>query len=383
MASYINIPFTVDPDDLADAAVAYLQNAIPGWQPADGHLEMWLIEALARLTVEASTVAAQVPAAVFQSFGTSLLQLPPKTGSAATMTSTWVMADAAGYTIPAGVQVGYALSGDTTLIFETTAPIVIAPGNTSTAVGGVTLQSVDAGSQYNGIPTNVGLVLIDSYAFVSTVTTASVSSGGSDPETDAAYLNRLATDLQLLTPRPILPSDFATLAQNVSGVYRALGISGYNPDDNTYNNERYVAVALVDSSGNPVGTATKAAVASYLDGLREINFVVKTMDPTYTTINVAYTIHVSTGADPTATLSAVDSTVRAFLSPGTFNGGDQVPPVWISDTKVRYLKLVAAMAEVSGVDYVASLTLNGGTSDVTMSGAAPLPTVGTLTNGTV
>lgn len=319
---------------------------------------------------------------MFRAFGTTLLNLPPIAGSLASMHSTWTMGDDAGYTITEGTLVGFSLSGDDTLVFQVVDTFTVPPGNTATAAGAVVLEAVEAGARYNGVPVGP-LTLIDALSFVDLVSATTVSSGGADAEADSDYLNRLATELQLLTPRPILSKDFAILAGRVPGVHRALAISGYNPDDNTTGNERYVAVALTDTAGAAVSVGIKADVEILLESLREVNFVIKTLDPTYTTINTVFTIHTVVGTDSASVLAAASAAVTSFLSPANYAGGDRTPPEWDEGvTKVRYLELAAAIARVDGVQYVASLTLNGGTTDVTMTGKAPLPTPGTV-SGTV
>jgi hypothetical protein len=56
-----------------------------------------------------------------------------------------------------------------------------------------------------------------------------ISTGGVDAESDDDYLDRFRTNAQLLAPRAILPSDFASLLQSVPGIDRALALDGYIP----------------------------------------------------------------------------------------------------------------------------------------------------------
>jgi CTP:molybdopterin cytidylyltransferase MocA len=48
-------------------------------------------------------------------------------------------------------------------------------------------------------------------------------------------------------------------------------------------NERYVTVVPIDAAGAPVSATVRAAVVTYLDGLREVSFIVAAGTPTYTT----------------------------------------------------------------------------------------------------
>jgi hypothetical protein len=224
--SFVSVDFVTDSDTIADDAVDYLRAAMPGWEPADGNLEVWILQAVARQVAELTAVAADVPAAIFRQFGTQLVGLAPQAGARATLTSFWTARDNLGYTIPAGTQVAYRVTGDDLIVFEVVGDTVITPG--ATTLSGVALQATDVGTAWNAVPTGP-LELVDALSWVESVTASTVSAGGLDAETDDAYLDRLADDLRLLTPRPILPDDFATLARNVTGVYRALAINGYEP----------------------------------------------------------------------------------------------------------------------------------------------------------
>jgi hypothetical protein len=98
---------------------------------------------------------------------------------------------------------------------------------------------------------------------------------------------------------------------------------------------------------------------------------------------VAYTVKVATGYVAADVQAACDTAVTAYLSPATWGGGDATPPVWrTGEDKVRVGELYAALYAVPGVAYVSALTVNSGTSDVTLSGVAPLPAVGTITGTT-
>jgi hypothetical protein len=478
--SFISVDFVTDADTLADDAVDYLRAAMPGWEPADGNLEVWILQAVARQVAELTAVAADVPAAIFRQFGTQLVGLAPQAGARATLTSFWTARDNLGYTIPAGTQVAYRVTGDDLIVFEVVGDTVITPG--ATTLSGVALQATDVGTAWNAVPIGP-LELVDALSWVESVTASTVSAGGLDAETDDAYLDRLADDLRLLTPRPILPDDFSTLARNVTGVYRALAINGYDPGTDeaqtiteggsgltsytlTYSaqtttsitanaaasavqsalealsniavgdvavtgsaggpytvtfggalastnvaqmtatptggtgtvtintvtpgvasstgNERYLTVVPIDSAGAACSPTIRAAVVAYLDGLREVSFVVKAATPTSTTVDVAYTVKVAAGYVAADVQAACDTAVTAYLSPATWGGGDATPPVWRSgEDKVRVGELYAALYAVPGVAYVSALTVNSGTSDVTLSGVAPLPAVGTITGTTI
>jgi hypothetical protein len=286
MAEYIDPPITTEPDDLAEEAFAYLEEAIPTWLAAPGNLETWLIEANAQLAGELMDVASAVPESIFRYYGESVLGLPPYEAQSATGTTTWTANDAAGYTIEAGTLVGIQASGDELLPFEVQDDTVIAPG--ATVAANVIVVAVDPGTDANGLTTNPQV--IDPLDWVASITLAGATWGGVDEEDDADYLDRLHELLTLLAPRPILPNDFAVLARTVAGVGRSTAIDLYNPGPPVATNvPRCVTVVVAGDDGNPVGGTIRGNVDALLQSLREVNFLVFVVDPTYTTINVAFT----------------------------------------------------------------------------------------------
>lgn len=231
MATFITVPIDTDPQAILDDVYAFLQSVIPGWTPALGNLDVWIAMAIAVVAAENRDVASNVPPAIFRYYGNSVLNFPPIDATPAHTTTTWTMQDNAGYTIPDGAQVSVTGPDEQQVVFITVGATIVPPGST-TAVG-VPITAVtdgEAGSGLGGVGTP--MTLQDPLAFVVSVVQLAVTTGGQDAESDDDYLNRLASDLQLLTPRPILPSDFAVLLRNIPGVYRATAIDGYNPFHN-------------------------------------------------------------------------------------------------------------------------------------------------------
>jgi len=378
-AGYIALPVTTDPDKLAADALAYLALQQPGWVAREGHLEVWMIRAFARMCAETATVAAQVPLAIFQYFGNRLLGLPAEQGAAAGMNSTWTLNDTAGHLIPAGTTVAYSISARQTMLFQTVADYTVPAGQSVTPAGAIALQAVLPGTQGNGLAP-AALSLVDALAFVVSVQSTTTSAGGADTETQSDYLDRLSDELRLLAPRPILPADFAALARNVPGVTRAAALDGYNPADSSYNNARMVAVGVVDANGNALSSSVKAAVTTALQAQREINFVVNVMDPTYSTVKVTASLVCAPGYDPDGVTAAAVAALQAYLSPANWGGPNLA---WTNTTVVRYLTVGGILDDIPGVRYVASLTIGIGAgamsaADATLAGPIPLPQPGAI-----
>ena len=381
---YIAAPIDTDPADLLNDAYTYIQTIIPGWTPSDGHLDVWLLQSISSIASESRDVASGVTRDIFRWYGAYLLGIQPLDATAATSTTTWTMTDTGGYTIFAGTQVAITDPDGNVIPFVTVDDIQIFPGSLATAVGAVAIMAAEPGEDGTGLGVSGDIIdLLDPLAFVDHVRLEATTSGGQDAELDDVYLNRLSAQLQLLAPRPILPQDFAAFAMNIPGVYRATAIDLYNPNTATYNNDRTVSVAVMDANGAACSTAVKNAVDADLQARREVNFLVFVIDPTYTTIKVTANVQGLKGLGQTTLQADITSALQSYLSPANWGTSATNPQVWINSVYVRYLEISNVINNVAGVDYIISLTIGAGagamgTSDITMTGVAPLPTPGAM-----
>lgn len=486
-STYIDVPIITDPDTLAADTFAFIQALIPSYVPNAGNLDTILVEAIAAMAAEVATVASSVPASIFRFFG-QLVGVQPINPTPASVPATITAVDTAGYTVPAGTIIGLQTPGGSTVPFALALDVSIPVGETE-SVQTATFTAVTAGAAGSGLGGNgVAAQIITTLSFVSAVTLLDQTTGGLDGESDSSYLSRLASELVLLAPRPILPGDFAALARNIAGVGRALAVDGLSPAVNevqtitvnatggtftvsfgghttaaiarnasaatvqsalealasigtdgvnvtggplatapvtvtfvgangginqanmtttatsltggsstatvagvtngaaaTTGNERMIGVALLDSQGNAASSGVKSAVSTYLDSQREVNFVVNVFDPSYTEIDVSYTVAVVEGFDPDATVAACTAALTSFLSQiswGVPPGG--TPTSWVNTTAVRLLDLASVLKNVQGVAYITALTFaphgdSLATTDVDLPGDAPIAVAGTIT----
>lgn len=275
---YITLPITVDPNALIQQGIAAIQAQLPGWIPAEGHIEMILLEQFAAATAQTANVAASASQAIFEYFG-QLVNILPISGNPSTAETTWTMTDTAGYTVPSGTVVGYQILGNQIVLFSTTEPFTINPG--SQTATNILIQSQTVGTSNNNLTTGL-LALVTSLSYVASVEAITISSGGANPETVSQYINRLSEELQLLTPRPILPGDYAVLAASVPGVTRA---TAYN---NTFGGVTFTGNLTSGSNNVTVGPPTTIASPSNGVSLPQpvINVASTTSFPTSGTLYV-------------------------------------------------------------------------------------------------
>jgi hypothetical protein len=203
------------------------------------------------------------------------------------------------------------------------------------------------------------------------------------------YMARLVRRIRRLSQRPILPQDFAEMAKDADPlVFRAVAIDGYNSLTGTYGNEKTIAVAAVDVAGNAATTAMKTNILNLLQANRETNFIVRVMDPNYSTIDVSASVVSLSAYDHTALQAAVVAQINDYLSKAKWGINPLVTTAgvndtWTDKTTLRYNDLLADIARVEGVAYVSDVTVAKNPSalarvDVALTAPASLTIPGTI-----
>lgn len=358
---YISLPVDVDADTLMANALDAIATALPGWTPNEGNLEVLLLEQFAQMAEEAAQVAAQMPIAAVVYLGT-LIGVLPKSGVSATMASTWTMIDNLGYTIPEGTVVGYQATGSDLILFETVADVVVPPG--STTATGVTLLAVVPGTAANGL-TTATLAAVDALSFVQSVASTSTSSGGVDAEAQTDYLNRFSAELQLLTPRPILPADYALLAQQTPGVARAVAINLLAPG-RTFTDGVTNSTTTLGSPGQAHFTPDDTGRTATGSGI-PLGATVTYVNPTTLTLSAAAT---ATATGVHVTLGDLTNAERAVAVAGVDSAGSALSPT----VKTALAADLAAKREVNFLVSVidpTTTTVNVTTTVAVATGADP------------
>lgn len=379
MAEYLDLDLAADATTLYDDAVdAIATLAPPEWEPSE--VEQWVLEAVARMGVELSVLAGVVPTQIFQYFGESLLSVPVTEAAPATGTVTFTLTDALGHVIAAGTQldidgVGFTTDADLT---------ITAPAET----GNIGVTAVVDGTEGNDLDGTSIEVISPSYLFIESVALTAPTSGGSDGETGEEYADRLADELTTLSPKAILIEDFEAIARRNTAVGRALAIDNYDADTANAAAEGHVTIVAHDAAGDALTGGVKTEIEADLEENRVLNLTVHVIDPTYHTINVSFTATAYDDYDPATVEAEAEAAVTDYLDATTwgrptFADTDR----WVNETTVYRTDLIGVVRNVAGVRHVTALTLAIdpaalGTSDLTMTGVAPLPVAGTIT-GTV
>ena len=370
MSGFLDLDVDTDPQSLLDDALSALEQAFPGWVPRESNLEVRLAAELLRREAETREVLIRRARSIFDRFGAQVLQVPRGQATAAIGRVEFTAVDDAGYNVPGGTLVGVELTGDELVAFATDATATINVGETTVEVD---VTAEEPGEDGNGLTPGSDMVIIDSLPFLAGVELVTTTGGGQEEEDEAAYLDRLTARQQLSAPRPILPADFEVFAREVDGVHRALALNGYDPSNDTDDNPRLVAIAAVDPDGIAVPPIVQTDLEDFLEDLREVNFEVAFLLPTYTGLAVEAVVRPAPGVTDEAAEAAAEAAIIDFLDPGRFAGGDEAPPVWRLRDRVRFLEVAAVISAQPEVDFLEDLQLDSDTVDVMLAGRAPLP----------
>lgn len=388
MADFITVPFDAEiPEEIQQRFFAHVQAYFPEWEPHAGSLEVAQTEILAQIIYELTTLAADVPLAIFQYLG-NLIRISPDPAIAATVLMTFAATDALGHTLPADTLVAWEAGTDTGIGFYTTEEVVIPPLSTTADVLMRCEVEGFIGNGFSGSPQLISLLdWVDQSALVAVAPTA----GGQDQENLTDYLNRLSRRLQLLKDRPIRDFEVEIWAATVMNgiVGRAICFDNYNGDTNTPDQERHCTIVSHDLVGADLTTPNVAVLMAGLALTREINFNFHYKHPTRTLIDVKAAVVAEPGWDLTALIANVKFALAQVLDPLAWGLPSSAQgPRWQNTTVVRRNWIYSQVSKATGVRYVdesvvpLQIRANGGawtTADINLTGLAPLVTSDTTT----
>lgn len=326
-AGYIQFPIVTDTNALIQTALTNIARTITGWVPREGNLEVALIEQFAYMASEAANVASDVPQSIFRYYG-QLVGITPNDGVNSQILTTWTLVNPAtgtGFTIPANTVAGFYYQGNALQYLTPSTPTVIPAGQTSASI---VMTAVSPGIAYNVDSlanfTAIGTILTPNpnNPYISQVTISGTPANNSqlalgiDPESDQAYLDRLSSEMKFLAPRPITANDYAAISTNVSGVYRAASLDGFNPFANR--------MRSYDALTGPQSSGTVASWTAIGDGSHTPTIAAQTSGAplTITTASTAmgstYLVNAIAAGDTTATIKgqivfAASTTTPVFL----------------------------------------------------------------------
>lgn len=367
MPDYILEPLDSDPELIFADFVDYVQSSFPDWNPSNGQLDVIIARFFAIQCAFTADMSSRVQRAIYRYFGASLANIPPLPGSPASMTASFVVSGdnlLIAHVLPGGTIVGVQDDFGDMQMFALLNDMNVAIGQANPTAA---CQAIDLGEAGNNLSGTVQMIeLVD---WIDSATVVGQSSGGTDPESDDLYIQRLTANLTI-PRRPALGPDFALVSTNVPGVWRTAVIDNYDPGppiDTAA--EDMIAISSVDEAGIQISDAIRDNLLDYLQSLVRQNFVVNWMPVVNDSVQITVVATAVKGVEIDTTETAVENALKAYLDRSTYGSGPSSTQSrdWAVTPKLRYLELTTIVENTIGVDFVESLVfaLNGGTQNVT------------------
>jgi hypothetical protein len=282
-------------------------------------------------------------------------------------------------------------------------------GATVTAASGIAAGTTVAPSPAP-TPTSFTLSIAATASTTESVTVGGLSGYGPVQLTGTATLVSSSTSATLVTPPYLgaipaagatitgtaIPAN-ATIAASPAPTATTFSLSAAATSNETAetvtisewtNVSRCVTTFVTDALGNSLTASQMDSLATFLQNYRELNFLVFVEPPNTTTIYVTAEIHVLPGYSSAAVVTAVQNAVIAYLNPATWGnptGATTGSSTWLNYVQgfsvVRFNSIIGIVESVAGVQYavngqvfLGTSASPGGTSDITLTGPAPLVT---------
>lgn len=229
MAEYIIEPFDTDPEEIFQRFVEFIQVNYPDWQPSDGQLDVMTARFFSTQIAMAADLASNVQRSIFRYFGSTILNIQPLMGSYAQGVGNFFKLAGPGtaQTLPFGTFVGLTDRNGDVAIFSTMADGVFSDADT---VQQIEIQAIEEGEFSSRLSGTIQMVEMTDW--ITNAVMVGETSGGADAESDELYLQRLVDNIALMTPRPIMASDFAIISKNIPGVWRSAVLDNFEPGEN-------------------------------------------------------------------------------------------------------------------------------------------------------
>lgn len=392
MSIVLEPPIIQTPEALVQLTIRKLQERYPNFNPNPADPQYQFFLGVAYMCAETMLLSIEVPEEIIRFIGETVYQTVPEAAVAAVGTTTWEAIDALGHRIPAGTPIILEPEGAPPVAFEVVAEVIIPPGETKTVPGGVIIRAEEPGVEGNvtGTPSVAPIELLAGFK---EITVAAVPRNGVEEETLEEYTARVLELAKLIKPQPILPEDFANFVRLlVPGLRGArvlavdlLELTKPYGKENTVvaatDEERCVTVVPVLPNGEEPSEELQQQAWELLDEKREIDFKPFVGSPTYHTITVNVQGTVLPGYDKAGTESQLQEALTSLLSPENWGTHTPTPggPRWVQRRHLYYQEVVAVVNSVEGFGHYNILEINHGTSDVELSGIAPLTRPGPMT----
>ncbi|MBC8092247.1 MAG: baseplate J/gp47 family protein [Pseudonocardia sp.] len=356
--------FDVTDQEIINTALAAARVNLPEWNPAEGHTEVLLIEALGLEVAEAIVAVNRLPGALLETL-LLLAGVEKDYGAAPTATARVTCADSAGHTIPGGTRMylGTADGSGAVVMLVEPPGLEIANGSTT---GFVELIGDIFTDTVNGVPIGTSLALVSPLPFIDSIVLTTAAADGRSPETDELWRDRGVNRLSRLSEALVLPRHFEAAALEFPAVARAVAVDNTDPGTaGTGDDPGHITVAVLGDGGAVLTPASRLVIEQALEDQAIAVLDVHVVDITIVLVTMTVQVHLSDSSDPSGTSQSVRDAITGYIDPLTWSYGGTV----------RRNEIIALVDQVAGVDYVGVVTITGanGVGDYVLPSASAVP----------
>lgn len=346
-----------DPQAIFDAALARFLELAPNARLSNGSVEVMLMEAFSVAAADLVYALNRFPATAVEGI-LALYDVPRFAGSPAYGTATLTLDGTRDLTVEAGQRLSDPLTGLTLSVSTTT---------TGTAVTTLTIpvQTEDATGVGNQVAAGSPLNLLDSIPYVDSATVATDFTGGADPESDTAYLDRASSVLARVTSSLVLPIHFTSYLVQDPRVTRATAIDLYEPGGTLGSDIGHITTYAY-GRGAQLAQSVRDELRLAMQAISSAMVTVHVEPAAIAVQPIALTVHALPGYLEGDVATAVTSALSAWISPES----------WPWGRDIMQSEIIDIAADVPGVDYVTSVTTPSGT---VVLGEEQLAQAGTVT----
>lgn len=326
-----------DPQAIFDAALAKFQELAPTARLRNGSVETMLLEAWATASADLIYALNRFPSVAVEGI-LALYGVPRSAGTPAAGSVTLEFDDVRTITVEAGQRFADPSTGLTLLVSADT---------TGTSVTSllVPVATELPGAAGNSITAGTPLDLIDSIPYVTAATVTVGLSGGADPESDTAYINRASTVLARVTSSLVLPAHFTAYLLEDTRVGRATTVDLFQPGG-TIGADLGHLTCYTYGRGAQLTTNVRNELRAAMQAISSAMLTVHVEEATIVTQNVALTVQALPGYNTETVRAAVASAIAAWMTPDQWTWGREIIPN----------EIINIAADVPGVDFVSTVT---------------------------
>lgn len=346
-----------DPQAIFDASLATFAELAPTATLRNGSVEAILLEAIATAAADVVYALNRVPAKAVEGI-LNLYGIPRFAGSPATGTVTLVLDGTRTLTVAAGQRMQDPATGIVLTVSANTT-------GTSVSTLAVPMQAEEPGGAGNAIASGAPIDLVDQIPYVASAAASTAFSGGADPETDAAYVDRASTVLARVSSSLVLPIHFVAYALQDARVGRATAVDLYQPGGTAGSNLGHLTLYTYGRAAQ-LSSSVREELRAAMQAISAAMITVHVEPAGIVTQAVTLTVQALPGYSTSTVQASVVAALQSWMSPDQWDWGRDIMATEIIDVA----------ADVAGVDYVTTVTTPSTTVAV---GASQLAKAGTIT----